>query len=71
MKSIKSPNPPPPNPAYKSRYYLHQRIKLSFRYGAAEKTIYVPCSKQNEALQNKYVRALQNQYYYSLQLEIE
>lgn len=61
----------PPNPAYKSRYYLHQRVKLSFKYSAAEKTIYVSYSKQNEALQNKYVRALRDKYHYSLQLEIE
>lgn len=56
---------------YKSRYYLHQRIKRKFKYSAKQRTVFVSYTKENEALQNKHIRVLQNQFQYNIQLEIE
>lgn len=56
---------------YKSRYYLHQRTKEAFKYSSQQKTVFVPYTKENEALQNKHIGVLQNQFQYNIQLEIE
>lgn len=51
------------------RYYLHQKIKLMYKYQARHRTVFIPANAEELSLK-KQLHELRDKFGYNLQLSI-